>query len=199
MRSYEKEFSMTRCFLLLCILAASASTQASAAIIGFEDLSSGFVPTSYQGFTWSGGSGGGSWVLGNESNNIFPGTEAHSGSKFAWSNGGTSLTLSDGLFSLDSFWARTGAATTFNYTVKGFLGATELYSQNITATQTYQQFVFNYTGIDKITISAGNNLLLDDITVNSAAAVPEPASVAIWGGLGIAYLFAARRWNKYAT
>ena len=63
--------TMTRFFRPLVTAGAfafiTAALPASATVIGFEDfINPGcctFIPSGYQGFTWSGGSGSNSWVV----------------------------------------------------------------------------------------------------------------------------------------
>jgi hypothetical protein len=67
-------------------------------------------------------------------------------------------------------------------TVRGFLGGVEIYSQTVSLScSTMQQFTFDFLGVDQVTFDRtnGGNLLLDDIAINGASSVPEPASLAL--------------------
>lgn len=84
-----------------------------------------------------------------------------------------------------------------SYTITGYLGAKELYSQVITVGAPIALYSFNFMGVDKISFSTSNfsNLTLDNMNLTVGVAVPEPASVALLG-LGIAGLLASRRKAK---
>jgi hypothetical protein len=168
---------------------------ASATVIGFEDLDAGnlfiSVPPGYQGLTWSNGGQVGmlgefAWVISPESSHIFSGTQAHSGTNFAWSNGGSDLSSSGGTFSVDSLWARIGNAfvTTGSATVHGFNGSTEIFAQQLELTDAYQLFVLNFIGITSWTLTnPTSNVLIDDISISNT---PIPAALPLFGtGLGL--------------
>lgn len=174
------------------LLTAGACGAASADVIDFESISGPYVPSSYKSLTWGGGSGPYSWVVSSESSNIFSGTEAHSGNRFAWSNGATNLSLSGAAFDMTSLWARIGNLSSGTATAHGFRGGVEVYSQVLNLTSSYQLFSLNFSNIDQWTLTnQANNVLIDDITLNGAS-VPEPGSLALMGValLGVA---AARR------
>lgn len=160
-----------------------------AGTIGFEDLAPPgcclSIPANYQGFQWLGGAGSFSWVIANEARNVFDGIEAHSGVNYAWSAGGTNLTLAGAPFELESLWIRTNYMTS-PVTFQGFTNGVQTFSSSFNVGPQYQQLNLHFTGIDFLTIdSRGQNVLIDDIVVNTQA-VPEPATGAtILLGLGM--------------
>jgi hypothetical protein len=176
--SLIQKYAVAAVAILLSMVVAPAY---AAIFIDFEDLASGFVPTSYNGLTWSGGFGSGSWVVSLESDDIFLGTEAHSQDHYSWSNGGIDLSISGGPFTLNSLWARV-PATSGTAIAHGFLGSTELFTQTLNLAGSYQLFTLNFVGIDSWTLTdQDNNTLIDDITLNdNVAAVPEASSMIVW-------------------
>jgi hypothetical protein len=188
---------------VLAVLAACAAS-AHASVINFDDLSNPgcctFPSAGYGGFDWSGGSGANSWVVAEVDTHVFSGTNAHSGSNFAWSNGGTSLDLTrdgGGTFDFTSMWARTGWLSS-GYTVTGYLDGAVVGSQHVAVTQDYAFASFDLVGVDDVTIVGdGGNLLIDDINVGTTAAVPEPSEIALMlAGLGGLAAQARRRASR---
>src|ERR1700674_4786614 len=97
-----------RSVLLGLIITAFAAPLSAQTTLGFEGLSTEFVPQGYGGFSWVGGFGENSWVL--SSPDFFGNTDLHrpsSGVVNAWSNGGTTLdmiTASASLFDFNSVY-----------------------------------------------------------------------------------------------
>jgi hypothetical protein len=187
-------------------LCAALVAPASAAplTIDFEDVVAPgaytYLAPGYQGFTWSGGAGSSSWVITDSTDSFswgFSGVTAHSGKNYAWSNGAVDLSLASGPFDFNGFWARAGGGS-FTATAHGFVGSTETYTQTFTVSDVYQQFTFNFLGIDTLTITdQGTNLLVDDIQVNATAPIPEPETYAMMlAGLGLLGVVARRRKQK---
>lgn len=184
------------------LILAGASAPANAVVLDFEDVTApSFLPTDYHGLTFSGGDGELSWVIGTEGDGVFPGTETHSPSQYAWSNGATNLSISGALFDFNSMWARTGADFTINGAAiaRGFSGVTELYTVVLDLTPSYQFFALNFIGIDSWTLTDQNgNVLLDDITLNdSPNDVPEPITLGLLGA-GLVGIGAMRRRSQAA-
>ena len=188
---------------VLAVLAACAAS-AHASVINFDDVSNpgccGWPAAGYGGFYWSGGDGPTSWVIGEESAHVFGGTQAHSGSNYAWSNGGTSLELKSatgGTFDFTSMWARSGWPSS-GYTVNGYLDGNLVGSTHVGVTTTYSFATFDLVGIDDLTIVGdGGNLLIDDINTGATAAVPEPSEIALMlAGLGGLAALARRRASR---
>jgi hypothetical protein len=180
-------------------LVVGASRPASAELITFEDAvpeNGAFVPQGYKGFQWTGGFGDFSWVLATptDGQDIF---SPHSGTNYIWSNGGTSLTLSDGTFDFNSMWVKTGGGTGTD-TAHGFLNGTEIFTQQFAVGTTYSLVTLNFTGIDTITFDTTPfNLVADDITVNNLSiTTPEPSTLATASIAGLLGLGITRRHRK---
>ncbi len=188
---------------VLAVLAACAAS-AHASVINFDDISNpgccSFPTAGYGGFFWSGGDGPTSWVVGEDSATVFSGTQSHSGTNFAWSNGGTSLELKSstgGTFDFTSMWARSGWPSS-GYTVNGYLGGSLVGSTHVNVDTTYSFASFDLVGIDDLTIVGdGGNLLIDDMMAGPTAAVPEPSEIALMlAGLGGLAALARRRASR---
>lgn len=120
---------------------------------------------------------------------------AHSGS-FAILNdfgGDTSLTAADhATFSLQNFWIRSWYAYGGAGWVSAYLNGQYTGTVNFSSTEAWQNVVANFTNVDRVVIHA-NVFLVDDISVNgNDSAVPEPASLALFG-LALAGIAGARR------
>lgn len=171
----------------VAVIVATAG-QGLAGIIDFDDLDSTsgtFIAQGYNGFSWLGAEGTGSWINNAITENS---TGAHSGHNYAWSNGGSHLELSDGLFDVNSMWLRTRLdISSRDIWFSGSLGGTELYTHNQTITNQWSLITLNFDGIDKLNFNSSPvaNIFVDDINF-SRNAVPEPSTFALLGIGGIA-------------
>ncbi len=184
---------LVNAFTIGASLFSVMATSAPAATIDFEEIASPgsvyFLAPGYQGLTWSGGLGEISWVIADSANNFslgFSGIVAHSGQNFAWSNNAVNLSIQGNSFDFNNFWARAGRDS-FTATAHGFVGATEIYTQLFTVSDIYQEYVFNFSSIDRLEITNQNtNLLVDDIMINVTAPIPEPETYMLMlTGLGL--------------
>jgi hypothetical protein len=180
------------------ILAACAASNASATMIDFEhaDAKGIFGEVNYkdrpivtQGFSISN-----NMDIIDVTNGFWSGSgPAHSGS-FAILNdygGNTTLTAADNAaFSLQDFWIRSWYGYNGAGWVSAYLNGQNTGSVNFSTTEAWQNIVANFSNVDRVVIHA-NIFLVDDISVN-ASAVPEPASLALFG-LALGGMVGARR------
>jgi len=177
---------------------------ANATVIDFEDLGyvadAVFPAPGYAGFTWGGGFDDFSWVISSQGGfyTTTYGFTAHAGQNFSWSNGGVNLSLSGSLFDFNSMWVRSGSVPV-NVVAQGIANGNLQYTQNFFVTTEYQLFDFSFAGVDNVTISPefGYNLLIDDISINAGAPVPEPGTMLLLGfGIAGLAIYGKRRTNR---
>jgi hypothetical protein len=169
---------------------ASLAPVSQAATIGFEDIPMTFTDpaalsyaylTNQYGLQWSGGYQDISWTVSEATGGWFPGSQAHSGNQFAWSNGGVDLSISSSMaFTLTEFWARSGyGQADVVLTVNGYNGGVLVGTQSLAMTTTYQLMAFNFGETDKITFTSSPhaNILMDDFVMTLP--VPEPSTYAM--------------------
>ena len=82
-------------------------------------------------------------------------------------------------FTFNSVWIAPAWDMGETITVKGFFGASELYTASFVADWTTPVFFApNWSGVTDVSFAgSGNHLALDDITVNGQNVVPEPATM----------------------
>ncbi|MEP6836060.1 MAG: hypothetical protein ABJB74_21905 [Gemmatimonas sp.] len=204
--------AVSRWSLALLLVAAPASAQT----ITFEDLGgqnfTGLVPTSYQGFTWSGDVSG-AWATGQPGD--FFTTPIGAGTVSAWSNAGAALYVSRATpFSFTStlIRARNGmcaSPTAPTQIVNGYyLGAlvgTMSFGLNCSAYET-RVFGAGFSTIDQLrferTTPNPTNIYLDNLVFGAAAVTPtvapEPATLA-FVGFGLLSVFGAGAVRKRRT
>ena len=215
---------------LAVAVTTTGQVQVQAGFIGFEDLTtrnnfgSLGINNTYQGYGWGFGLIGGvnnrdfntsddGWASATVSDPAdFPAPSNMSGTSYAWNwNGVQSLWIDfRGLRSVDSIkLAILSSAYSFNASSVKLFGyddtSTLMASSSAFALssdfQTYS--LANFSSVRYLEIRADQGLRwfsVDDIEVNDVSAVPEPASMVIWGigALGMVSV-ARRRARKVAT
>lgn len=186
---------------LVAPVAANAQTT-----LDFEGLSSNVccdvMPAGYGGFTWSN--------FGLVDGIGYGPSVAHavtSGRYVAFNHAGFSAPaeVSGGsTFTFNSAYIATYSVPG-TVSVKGFLGATELFSTLVAGSSTTtSNVVFNWGGIDRVSFSLldGPNLLIDDMVFDGVTVdpviTPEPVTMVLLGS-GLAGIGAARRRRKAAS
>lgn len=204
---------MKVCFSLLAsaaLLVLPVTAQA-ADIIDFEDPDTGsfqYIGPNYSGLTftnWAVIDGLGYGASGY-ANVITSGQQSACGCAADF---GQTITSISSISSFDLVGGNFASAWNDGATllVEGYLGASLLYSQNfVLNTSGPSALVFGFNGIDQANFSisggtpsglpgAGDYFAVDDLQINAAAAVPEPATWAIML-LGFAFIGGAMRTAK---
>jgi hypothetical protein len=176
--------------LLLLLLPLLFATPSFASIVNFEDVSSG----TFGSFT----SGGFDFAFfGVIDDSWGHGAHSKSASNFAYgfccSLGQDSMTKNGGgIFNLIGGWFGNLQGATDSFTVHGFLGASEIYTQTLNVNGTTSYISMNFLGVDKVLFDSNfsSNLTLDDLETTTS--VPEPATLLLMG-IGLLGTVVARK------
>lgn len=176
---------------LVCAgLVAALTAPAGAAVLTFDDLNTGgagAVSTSYAGYIFN------NWWHIDSPPYSYPNASAPTviyNSESSYTNTpeivfGTAVDV-DSLYLADY---NSGSVT-----LRGYSGATEIYTDVIALTSSMVQYAINFDGIDRFvmeTTPGSTFAFLDNLEVN-ASSVPEPATLAL-ASLGLASLGVTRR------
>jgi PEP-CTERM motif len=184
-------------------MALSVAAAANATIVNFDDI--GVANTVYPDYTQAGFVDQGysfstnSDVIDISPTSPYSGTgPAHSGDFATLNDYGGSIFMTQvggGTFTLDSFFISGWFGDTGPETVTGYLADTVVNTLNYNLGSSWSQVTTGFSNVDKVSFNTSSNLvLLDDVSVNGGAAVPEPASWALMiGGFGLAGAALRRR------
>ncbi len=193
------------CFPSVLAIGLCFAGNASATLVTFDDITTSSVLTqftSHAGLSWQ---------------NFFvqpgdnaPGSGYDNGTVseryVAFNGGGGSATVSGGLFDFNSAYFTGAWRDGLSIIVSGTNSGTLLYTQTIVVNDDAPtQFVFNYTGIDTLslasfggfdtgTVGDGPHFALDNFVFNETP-IPEPTT-ALFGAALLGVLGASRRHSK---
>ncbi len=182
--------------MAVAAMLVAATGQVQADLLTFEDVSGGSIQDAsgnmpvYKGYSFSSTN---AWVdvVGSQF-----GYGAHGG-EFAILNNNQGVGIitdaGGGDFTFDGLWAKqwatkpeSGGADTLLGTLEGWNNGVQVWSVNTGLNGSYEFYGPQAGAIDELRLGFGNIYLVDDITLNSVAAVPEPEIYAMMGvGLGL--------------
>lgn len=190
------------CTVCLVVLAFSAIAARASTLITFDELSEtgsgSFLANGYQGLNWinvlcvNAILYPRNWPF--QTNGVYYGMA--SASNVVMTLGGGEIDSVGADFDFLSASLTAGVSSNLNIELQGFNGAGLLYDTNVVANATSSTlFTFNYTNIDRLAISIGQQddaVVMDNLTIGL---VPEPSTVllAALGALSLCALLKRRR------
>ncbi len=186
---------------LTSVLVAGWGTQANAAVLTFDDISSkasGIIPNEYGGLSWSNFGYMKTDLYKNNKESGYK-NSAMSGNYVAYNKNATikSSTTQSGTWDFSGAYLTAAWRDGLKILVEGLLNGETKYSQVVTVdTKSSQYFDFNYAGVDTVRFASwggtpigkkngGTHFAMENFTYNAGKSVPEPSGLLLMGaGLG---------------